>query len=449
LIEILRRLRDIGNSVLVVEHDQETIESADHVIDFGPGAGRLGGKVIFSGTPEKLRRDAGLTGRYLGGKERIAVPSGRRPGTGAIRVVGARENNLKAIDVAFPLSTLTAITGVSGAGKSSLVTGILYPAIRRALHGSLAHVGDHDAVEGLDAIDKIIHIDQSPIGRTPRSNPATYTKVFDEIRALFAMTPEARARGYKPGRFSFNVNGGRCQACDGDGVKRVEMHFLSDVYVPCEICHGKRYNEATLQVRFKGRSIADILQTSVAEALEIFAAHRKIVRILQTLADVGLDYIHLGQPAPTLSGGEAQRVKLSRELAKRSTGKTLYVLDEPTTGLHFDDIRKLLGVLDRLVASGNTVVVIEHNLDVIKCADWVIDLGPAGGDAGGYVVCEGTPEDVAASPASATGEFLHGALNAGGKRKRRTRRGSLGTAASRAAKKLPKPARRLRGAQQP
>ena len=406
LIETLQKLRDVGNSVLVVEHDQETIESADYVIDFGPGAGRLGGKVVFKGTPAELRNADCLTGQYIGGKRRIDTPSERRPGKGQIVVRGARQNNLKNIDAAFPLGTLTAVTGVSGAGKSSLVTGILYPAICRQLHGSQAQIGAHKTIEGLDQIDKIIHIDQSPIGRTPRSNPATYTKLFDEIRTLFTQTPDARARGYKPGRFSFNVPGGRCEACEGDGVKRVEMHFLSDVYVPCEVCRGRRYNDATLQVRFKGLNIADVLDSSVADTAELFSAHPKIRRILQTLADVGLEYVHLGQPAPTLSGGEAQRVKLSRELAKRSTGRTLYVLDEPTTGLHFDDIRKLLGVLHRLVDAGNTVVVIEHNLDVIKCADWMIDLGPAGGERGGNIVYEGTPEQVAQHAPSATGRFL-------------------------------------------
>jgi len=406
LIETLKRLRDVGNSVIVVEHDQETIESADYVIDFGPGAGRLGGAVVFAGTPAELKQASCLTGQYLGGRARIEVPTERRTRHGAIEVLGAEENNLQHVDVSFPLGTLTAVTGVSGAGKSSLVTGILYPAIRRKLHGSTDAVGTHRAIHGLEQIDKIIHIDQSPIGRTPRSNPATYTKLFDEIRAIFALLPDARARGYKPGRFSFNVTGGRCESCEGDGVKRVEMHFLSDVFVPCEVCKGRRYNESTLQVRYKGHHIADVLGMSVDEAMVLFAAHPKIVRVLQTLADVGLGYVHLGQPAPTLSGGEAQRVKLSRELAKRSTGRTLYVLDEPTTGLHFDDIKKLLGVLERLVNAGNTVVVIEHNLDVIKCADHVIDLGPEGGDGGGKVIAVGTPEDVAKEMESSTGEFL-------------------------------------------
>jgi excinuclease ABC subunit A len=421
LIDTLRRLRDNGNTVIVVEHDAETIESADHVVDFGPGAGALGGEVVFSGPPARLKRSHGLTGRYLSGSLRIEVPTRRRRGDGALRIQGAREHNLKEIDVDFPFRTLTAVTGVSGAGKSSLVVGILHPALLRALHGARTTVGAHRAIEGLDQIDKAIHIDQSPIGRTPRSNPATYTKCFDLVRELFAMTPEARAFGYKPGRFSFNVSGGRCEACEGDGVKRVEMHFLPDVYVPCEVCQGKRYNEATLRIRYKGLNIAEVLQLSVREAVALFSAHGKLVRILATLADVGLDYIKLGQPAPTLSGGEAQRVKLSRELAKRDTGRTLYILDEPTTGLHFDDIRKLLVVLDRLVEAGNTVIVIEHNLDVIKCADHVIDLGPEGGDRGGEVIATGTPEEIAGDPESVTGQFLRRVLgmeNAAPRRKR-------------------------------
>jgi excinuclease ABC subunit A len=410
LIDTLKQLRDNGNTVIVVEHDAETIQSADHVVDFGPGAGALGGRVVFEGTPAALGKSECLTGRYLGGRARIDLPTRRRPARGTITVRGAAENNLKEIDVAFPLGTLTAVTGVSGAGKSSLVVGILYPALGRALHGSRGHVGAHRRIEGLGQIDKAIHIDQSPIGRTPRSNPATYTKAFDLIREIFSLTPESRAFGYKPGRFSFNVRGGRCEACDGDGVKRVEMHFLPDVYVPCDLCRGKRYNEATLRIRYKGHNIADVLGLSVRQALELFSAHPKLCRILRTLSDVGLDYIKLGQPAPTLSGGEAQRVKLSRELAKRATGRTLYVLDEPTTGLHFDDIRKLLAVLDRLVEAGNTVIIIEHNLDVIKCADHVIDLGPGGGDQGGEVVVTGTPEAVAAHP-SATGEYLRKVLD--------------------------------------
>lgn len=411
LIKTLRRLRDVGNTVIVVEHDAETISSADHVVDFGPGAGSLGGKVVFSGSPAQLKRSTSLTGRYLSGRQEIAIPKVRRTSKRKLRITGAAQNNLRSLDVDFPLGTLTAVTGVSGAGKSSLISGTLYPALCRALHGSTAPVGKYDKLIGADQIDKVINIDQSPIGRTPRSNPATYTKCFDLIRELFAETPDARTYGYKPGRFSFNVKGGRCDACDGDGVKKVEMHFLPDVYVPCEICHGKRYNDATLKVRFKGLNIADVLDLSIRQSLELFANHPRISRILQTIADVGLDYIKLGQPAPTLSGGEAQRVKLSRELAKRATGKTLYVLDEPTTGLHFEDIRKLLTVLDSLVNSGNTVIVIEHNLDVIKCADHMIDLGPEGGAKGGKVVVSGTPEAVVKSKTSHTARFLKAILN--------------------------------------
>jgi excinuclease ABC subunit A len=406
LIATLARLRDNGNSVIVVEHDAETMQSADHVVDFGPGAGEKGGHVVFSGTPAQLRASDGLTGRYLDGRLRIEVPQQRRPARGRLLVRGAAEHNLKGIDVAFPLGTFTAVTGVSGAGKSSLVLGILYPALLRRLHASRANVGAHRGIDGLDRIDKAIHIDQSPIGRTPRSNPATYTKAFDLVRDLFTKLPESRTLGYKAGRFSFNVSGGRCEACEGDGMKRVEMHFLPDVYVPCEVCRGRRYNEATLRVRYRGLSIADVLDLPVSQALELFSAHPALRRVLTTLADVGLDYVRLGQPAPTLSGGEAQRIKLSRELAKRSTGKTLYILDEPTTGLHFDDIRRLLGVLDRLVDAGNTVIVIEHNLDVIKCADHIVDLGPEGGEAGGRVVATGSPEEVAADEGSATGRHL-------------------------------------------
>jgi len=410
LIETLKKLRDNGNTVIVVEHDAETIDSADHVVDFGPGAGALGGKVVFQGSPARLKRSPCLTGRYMAGRTRIAVPARRRESDRFLTIRGASENNLKQIDVSFPLGALTSVTGVSGAGKSSLVVGILYPALTRALHGSRDVVGAHRGIEGLEQVDKAIHIDQSPIGRTPRSNPATYTKAFDLIREIFAMTPEARTFGFKPGRFSFNVKGGRCEACEGDGVKRVEMHFLPDVYVPCEVCRGKRYNEATLRIRYRGLNVAEVLGLSVREALSVFQVHPKLQRILQTLADVGLEYVKLGQPAPTLSGGEAQRVKLSRELAKRATGQTLYVLDEPTTGLHFDDIRKLLAVLDRLVDAGNTVVIIEHNLDVIKCADHVIDLGPHGGDRGGQIIATGTPEQVARIKASATGTCLRQVL---------------------------------------
>jgi excinuclease ABC subunit A len=392
----------------VVEHDREAMEEADWIVDFGPGAGRQGGQIVAAGTPaEIMKSKASLTGRYLSGDIEIEIPRERRKADGRkLRVVGARENNLDSLTVDFPLGLFVSVTGVSGAGKSTLVNQILYPAVARALHGSDRPVGAHDRIEGVTEIDKVIDIDQSPIGRTPRSNPATYTKLFDLIRDFFALLPEARMHGYTPGRFSFNVKGGRCEACEGDGVKRVEMHFLPDVYVPCEVCHGKRFNEATLQVKYNGLSIADVLERTVDEALVLFQNHPQIRRALETLADVGLGYIALGQSSPTLSGGEAQRVKLSRELSKRSTGRTLYILDEPTTGLHFDDIKKLLRVLDRLVAAGNTVVVIEHNLDVIKTADHVIDVGPEGGDAGGRLVAAGTPEEVAAVKASYTGRFL-------------------------------------------
>ncbi|HKC11711.1 MAG TPA: excinuclease ABC subunit UvrA, partial [Vicinamibacteria bacterium] len=408
LLAALQHLRDIGNTVVVVEHDREAMEEADWLIDFGPGAGRHGGQVVAAGPPaEVTAKGQGLTARYLGGDLQIEVPPRRREADARkLTVSGARENNLKDITVDFPLGLFVCVTGVSGAGKSTLVNQILYPAAARALHGSDVVVGAHNRVDGLPEIDKIIDIDQSPIGRTPRSNPATYTKLFDLIRDFFALLPEARMHGYTPGRFSFNVKGGRCEACEGDGVKRVEMHFLPDVYVPCEVCQGKRFNEATLQVKYNNLSIADVLATTVDEALQLFKNHPQIRRALETLADVGLGYIALGQSSPTLSGGEAQRVKLSRELSKRSTGRTLYILDEPTTGLHFDDIRKLLRVLDRLVEGGNTVVVIEHNLDVIKTADYVIDLGPEGGDAGGRVVAKGTPEEVSGIRESYTGRFL-------------------------------------------
>ncbi len=407
LIATLKRLRDLGNTVIVVEHDEETIREADHVVDFGPGAGQLGGKVIFSGSPKALARcKESLTGQYLSGKRAIDVPRERRKPEQWITIRGARENNLRGVDVALPVGCLTAVTGVSGAGKSSLVNGILLPALGRELHRASDRVGQHDAIEGLEALDKVIAIDQKPIGRTPRSNPGTYTKAFDEIRTIFAQLPEARARGFKPGRFSFNVKGGRCEACSGDGVVKVEMHFLSDVYVPCEVCKGQRYNAQTLSVRYKGKNIAEVLETTVDECLAMFATYPRLARILETLVEVGLGYVHLGQPAPTMSGGEAQRVKLSRELGKRQTGRTLYVLDEPTTGLHFEDINKLLGVLSRLVEAGNTVVVIEHNLDVIKHADWIVDLGPEGGAGGGKVIAEGPPEKVAKSKRSYTGQFL-------------------------------------------
>jgi excinuclease ABC subunit A len=407
LIATLRRLRDLGNSVIVVEHDRETIESADYVVDFGPGAGRQGGHVVALGTPAEIEANGdSLTGRYLAGTERIEVPATRRQPKGFLTLRGAREHNLRNIDVEFPLGVLLAITGVSGAGKSSLINGILHPALRRKFFGGFDPVGQFSKLEGMEKIDKVVDIDQKPIGRTPRSNPATYTKAFDHIRELYAESPEAKAFGFKPGRFSFNVKGGRCEACEGDGSKTVEMHFLADVHVTCEVCRGRRYNDATLRVKWKGLDIAQLLETSVSEALSLFENHRQLSHILRTLDDVGLGYIALGQSATTLSGGEAQRVKLSRELAKRDTGRTLYLLDEPTTGLHFDDVRRLLAVLDRLVAAGNTVLVIEHNLDVIKTADYVIDLGPEGGAAGGEVIAAGTPEEVAANPRSYTGQFL-------------------------------------------
>jgi excinuclease ABC subunit A len=407
LIATLRRLRDLGNSVLVVEHDEATIMAADHVVDFGPGAGQLGGRVVFSGTPSALAQcRESLTGQYLSGRQRIETPAERRSPRGVLEILGAREHNLKDIDVAIPIGVLTAVTGVSGAGKSSLVNGILLPALGRQLNGSSEPVGAHRELRGLHALDRVIAIDQKPIGRTPRSNAGTYTKAFDLVRELFATLPDARTRGYQAGRFSFNVKGGRCEGCEGDGVVKVEMHFLSDVYVPCEVCKGRRYNTQTLEVKYRGKSIADVLELSIDECRGLFGVHVPLARILDTLSEVGLGYLKLGQPAPTLSGGEAQRVKLSRELGKRHTGRTLYVLDEPTTGLHFEDIRRLLGVLQALVEAGNTVVVIEHNLDVIKCADHVLDLGPEGGAAGGRVVAEGTPEAVARNEASYTGSYL-------------------------------------------
>ncbi|MSP25576.1 MAG: excinuclease ABC subunit UvrA [Myxococcales bacterium] len=407
LLATLQRLRDIGNTVIVVEHDADTIRAADHVIDFGPGAGKDGGRVIAAGTPAEIANaPASLTGAYLNGSLRIEVPAQRRTNRASIRVEGASENNLRNIDVTIPLGTFTVVTGVSGAGKSTLVNDIVVPAAQRRLNGSEARVGRHDRLLGLEQLDKVIAVDQQPIGRTPRSNPATYLKVFDSIRSLFAALPESRARGYEPGRFSFNVKGGRCETCEGDGVRRVEMHFLSDVYVRCESCRGRRFNEATLSVRYRGKSVADVLELTVAEARDLFAAHSDIAGPLALLGEVGVDYLSLGQPSPTLSGGEAQRIKLARELSRRATGRTLYVLDEPTTGLHFDDVKKLLSVLESLVVAGNTVLVIEHNLDVIKCADHVIDLGPEGGPGGGQIVAVGTPEQIAKSPGSHTGKQL-------------------------------------------
>ncbi len=411
LLETLVRLREIGNTVVVVEHDEETIRAADHVIDFGPGAGVEGGRVVHAGTPASLQRaKQSLTGAYLSGRRRIEVPRERRKPTGMLGVSNARANNLAGIDVALPLGVLVAVTGVSGAGKSTLVNDVLRPALARHLHGSTDPVGAHDAITGLSQLDKVIAIDQRPIGRTPRSNPVTYVKVFDEIRALFAKLPEARVQGFGPGRFSFNVKGGRCEACQGDGVRQIEMHFLADVFVRCEECAGRRFNEATLAIRYRERTIADVLDLTIREALELFAVHPSIREPLRLLADVGLDYLHLGQPSPTLSGGEAQRIKLARELARRATGRTLYVLDEPTTGLHFHDVARLLDVLARLVEGGNTVLVIEHNLDVVKCADHVIDLGPEGGPGGGRIVAQGTPEQVASVRASHTGRHLATAL---------------------------------------
>ena len=412
LLETLLRLRDLGNTLIVVEHDEETIRTADYIVDLGPGAGEHGGRVVAEGgLAEIVSRPDSLTGDYLTGRRRIPSPEERRPGDGrTLTVVGASENNLRQIDVEFPLGMLIAVTGVSGSGKSSLVQEILSKALHHKLHRARAAPGRHRRLEGAGQLDKVIDIDQSPIGRTPRSNPATYTKLFDRIRALFSSTPEARARGYLPGRFSFNVRGGRCEACRGDGNIKIEMHFLPDVYVPCEVCEGRRYNRDTLEVRWKGRSIADILDMPVEEALSFFEAQPPIARILQTIYDVGLGYIRLGQPAPTLSGGEAQRVKLASELGKRATGNTLYILDEPTTGLHFEDTRKLLEVLHRLVDGGNTAVVIEHNLDVVRSADWIIDMGPEGGDEGGRVIACGTPEQVAETPGSYTGKFLRDVL---------------------------------------
>ncbi|MGW0936395.1 excinuclease ABC subunit UvrA [Streptomyces sp. NPDC002666] len=415
LIETLVRLRDMGNTLIVVEHDEDTIKVADWVVDIGPGAGEHGGKVVHSGSlKELLANDKSITGQYLTGKKSIAMPEIRRPvdPSRLLTVHGARENNLQDIDVSFPLGVLTAVTGVSGSGKSTLVNDILYTHLARELNGAKSVPGRHTRVDGDDLVDKVVHVDQSPIGRTPRSNPATYTGVFDHVRRLFAETMEAKVRGYLPGRFSFNVKGGRCENCSGDGTIKIEMNFLPDVYVPCEVCHGARYNRETLEVHYKGKSIAEVLDMPIEEGLEFFEAVPTIARHLRTLNEVGLGYVRLGQSAPTLSGGEAQRVKLASELQKRSTGRTVYVLDEPTTGLHFEDISKLIKVLSGLVDKGNSVIVIEHNLDVIKTADWVIDMGPEGGNGGGLVIAEGTPEFVAGVPASHTGKFLQGILDA-------------------------------------
>ncbi len=415
LLSTLARLRDLGNTVVVVEHDEETIRTADYVIDLGPGAGEHGGHVIFQGTPQALLEGNGsngstdLTGAYLRGERTIQTPSSRRPATrGSIVVKGARANNLKDIDVTIPLGVLTTVTGVSGSGKSTLVNEILYRALARLLYRAGDEPGAHSAIEGIELVDKVIQIDQSPIGRTPRSNPATYTGLFTFIRELFAMLPDAKARGFRPGRFSFNVKGGRCEACQGDGVIAIEMHFLPDVYVTCEQCKGRRYNRETLEIKYRGKSIADVLDLTVDQALPLLENFPPIANKLRTLQDVGLGYIELGQSATTLSGGEAQRVKLSKELSRRGTGRTLYILDEPTTGLHFEDTHKLLDVLNKLVDQGNTVVIIEHNLDVIKSADYVIDLGPEGGEGGGRIVAQGTPEDVVREP-----RILYGAVSGG------------------------------------
>lgn len=412
LIETMIRLRDLGNTVIVVEHDEETIRVADHVVDIGPGAGEHGGGIVVSGTVRQLLKSkASITGQYLSGARSIAVPEMRRePGEAWIAIRGAREHNLRDIDVEIPLGCFVTVTGVSGSGKSTLVNDILYMALMQKVYRSKAVPGRHRRIDGAEHLDKVINIDQSPIGRTPRSNPATYTGVFDKIRALFAATQESKVRGYLPGRFSFNVKGGRCEACSGDGTIKIEMHFLPDVYVPCEVCGGARYNRDTLDITWKGKNIAEVLDLPAEDALALFAAQPSIARQLQTLVDVGLGYVRLGQPAPTLSGGEAQRVKLSTELGKRATGRTIYILDEPTTGLHFEDVRRLLGVLQRLVTTGNTVLVIEHNLDVVKSADWVVDLGPEGGSGGGTVVAEGTPETLAKVPESHTGRYLAGVL---------------------------------------
>ena len=408
LLATLCRLRDLGNTLIVVEHDEDTMRAADYLIDIGPGAGAHGGQVVAAGTPEEVMADPNsLTGQYLSGKKRIEVPAARRPGNGKFLTVrGARENNLKNIDISVPLGTFTCVTGVSGSGKSSLVNEIIYKRLGAELNRMKTHPGKHTAMEGLEYLDKVVGIDQSPIGRTPRSNPATYTNLFNDIRNLFAATQEAKARGYGPGRFSFNTRGGRCEACCGDGLLKIEMHFLADVYVPCEVCHGKRYNRETLEVKYKGKSIADVLDMTAEEALAFFAPVPRIAEKLRTLCDVGLGYVKLGQSSTTLSGGEAQRVKLATELSRRSTGNTFYILDEPTTGLHAEDVKKLLEVLQRLVDGGNTVLVIEHNLDVIKSADWIIDLGPEGGIGGGEIVAVGTPEEVARCEASYTGQYL-------------------------------------------
>ena len=414
LLGTLKHLRDLGNTVIVVEHDEDTMFAADHIVDIGPGAGEHGGEVIAEGTAEEIMQvPESITGAYLSGRIRIPIPEERRKPTGWLKIVGAQENNLKNIDVKIPLGVMTCVTGVSGSGKSSLVNEILYKYLAKKLNRARTIPGKHKKIEGVEQLDKVINIDQSPIGRTPRSNPATYTGVFDQIRDLFAATQDAKERGYKKGRFSFNVKGGRCEACSGDGILKIEMHFLPDVYVPCEVCGGKRYNRETLEVHYKGKSIYDVLNMTVEEALTFFENVPSIRRKIETLYDVGLSYLRLGQPSTTLSGGEAQRIKLATELSKRSTGKTIYILDEPTTGLHFADVHKLTEILKRLASDGNTVVVIEHNLDVIKTADYIIDIGPEGGAKGGTVIAEGTPEEVALNPVSYTGKYIDMMLKKG------------------------------------
>lgn len=412
LINSLKEMRDLGNTLIVVEHDEDTMRAADYLVDIGPGPGDLGGKIMACGTPEEVMKNPNsLTGKYLTGKLKIEVPEKRRKGNGKfIEIKGAKENNLKNINVKFPLGTLTLVTGVSGSGKSTLVNQILLNALRSKVYGTMVIPGKHRSIKGLEEIDKVVNISQEPIGRTPRSNPATYVGVFDDIRDLYANMKEAKMKGYDKGRFSFNVKGGRCEACWGDGVKKIEMHFLPDVYVPCDICHGTRYNSETLEVKFKGKNIAEVLDMRVSEAIEFFDSVPKIKNKLQIMMDVGLSYIKLGQSAPTLSGGEAGRVKLAKELQKKPTGKSVFILDEPTTGLHTDDIKKLLVILERIVDNGDTVIVIEHNLDVIKCADYIIDLGPDGGDGGGTIVATGTPEEVAKVKTSYTGEYLKSKL---------------------------------------
>ena len=412
LINSLKEMRDLGNTLIVVEHDEDTMRAADYLVDIGPGPGDLGGKIMACGTPEEVMKNPNsLTGKYLTGKLKIEVPEKRRKGNGKfIEIKGAKENNLKNINVKFPLGTFTLVTGVSGSGKSTLVNQILLNALRSKVYGTMVIPGKHRTIKGLEEIDKVVNISQEPIGRTPRSNPATYVGVFDDIRDLYANMKEAKMKGYDKGRFSFNVNGGRCEACWGDGVKKIEMHFLPDVYVPCDVCHGTRYNSETLEVKFKGKNIAEVLDMRVSEAIEFFDSVPKIKNKLQIMMDVGLSYIKLGQSAPTLSGGEAGRVKLAKELQKKPTGKSVFILDEPTTGLHTDDIKKLLVILERIVDNGDTVIVIEHNLDVIKCADYIIDLGPEGGDGGGTIVATGTPEEVAKVKTSYTGEYLKSKL---------------------------------------